>query len=200
MLVIAYDNMKRFFGQYKYYVYFLFFIILTHFAFGWLKLPFAIVFCVGLFCLLYFIVNDKGLYIRFDECFIFILIISLSWVLLSGIGGFWAQSKDYPWRNAIFRDLILRDWPVYYPKSNGYLVYYFGYWLVPALFGKLAYKMGATELWAFRIGNCALYIWSVILVSILFILLINALKADTKKKQILIPVLFIFIIGIEFKP
>lgn len=179
------------------YISLIFFVVLLCFALGWLKFPFAFVFFVSLTLLSYFSVKKSDLDIKLDKYIIYVFFVSAIFVFLSGIGGFWAQSKDYPWRNAIFRDLILRDWPVYYPKSNGYLVYYFGYWLVPALFGKLAYKMGATELWAFRIGNCALYIWSVILVSILFILLTNALKADTKKKQILIPVLFIFFSGMD---
>lgn len=83
-----------------------------------------------------------------SELAIAILVI-LCWVWLSGIGGYAFQNWDFHWRNAVFRDLINFQWPVYYPSVASLqpgtqmqpvysLVYYFGYWLPSALLGKIA--------------------------------------------------------------
>lgn len=40
-------------------------------------------------------------------------------------------------RNAIYRDLIFEQWPVFYSETNRALVYYFGYWLLPSAACKL---------------------------------------------------------------
>ena len=62
-------------------------------------------------------------------CFIFLI--------FCGQGGLFLQSWDNHTKNAIFRDLIELDWPVVYEETGNVLVYYFMYWLVPALAGKL---------------------------------------------------------------
>lgn len=129
--------------------------------------------------------------------FMLIIAIAMIWVWQSGIGGFWAQSKDYPWRNAIFRDIVLRDWPVYYDLYDGALVYYIGFWVVPALFGKLALCMGAGDVTAFQVASVAIYIWSVLLIILLFSLIITLLRADTVKKQIFVVLGFIFFSGLD---
>lgn len=128
---------------------------------------------------------------------VLLVVIALIWVWQSGIGGFWAQSKDYPWRNAIYRDIVLRDWPVYYELYDGALVYYIGFWLPPALIGKLALLFGANEVVAFQAASVAIYIWSVLLIVILFGLLITLLKADTTKKQLFVVLGFIFFSGLD---
>ena len=92
--------------------------------------------------------------------FILLIVIAAIWVWQSGIGGFWAQSKDYPWRNAIYRDIVLRDWPVYYKLYDSALVYYIAFWLPPALIGKLALLLGANDVVAFQAASVAIYIWS----------------------------------------
>ena len=129
--------------------------------------------------------------------FILLIVIAAIWVWQSGIGGFWAQSKDYPWRNAIYRDLVLRDWPVYYDMFDGALVYYIGFWLPPALIGKLALLLGANDVVAFQVASVAIYIWSVFLIVILFALLITLLKVDSTKKQLLVVLGFIFFSGLD---
>lgn len=76
---------------------------------------------------------------------IWMLVLAGIWVFLSGIGGYAFQNFDFNGRNAIFRDLINYRWPVYYttlgtetfPAGTQSMVYYFGYWLIPALIGKL---------------------------------------------------------------
>ena len=129
--------------------------------------------------------------------FIAVIIIALVWVWQSGIGGFWAQSKDYPWRNAIYRDIVLRDWPVFYELYEGALVYYIGFWLVPALFGKLALLFGANDVVAFQVASVAIYVWAVFLILVLFSLLLTLLHADTSKKQLLVVLGFVFFSGMD---
>lgn len=129
--------------------------------------------------------------------FILLIVIAAIWVWQSGIGGFWAQSKDYPWRNAIYRDIVLRDWPVYYKLYDSALVYYIAFWLPPALIGKLALLLGANDVVAFQAASVAIYIWSLFLIVILFALIITLLKADTTKKQIFVVLGFIFFSGLD---
>lgn len=129
--------------------------------------------------------------------FVILIGIALIWVWQSGIGGFWAQSKDYPWRNAIFRDIVLFDWPVYYEMYDSALVYYIGFWLPPALIGKLALLLGANEVVAFQAASVAIYVWSVLFIVILFVLLLTLLKADNTKKQLLVVLGFVFFSGLD---
>lgn len=75
---------------------------------------------------------------------IFILLFLLN--ILSGIGGFAFQNGDHSARNAVMHDLIDYNWPVKYHYTTeeeisligqeGYLSYYFAYWLPSALVGK----------------------------------------------------------------
>lgn len=62
-----------------------------------------------------------------------ILFCIFLWVYLTSI--FFYQTWDQHYRNAILRDLIDFQWPVIYDTGNA-LVYYYTYWLIPALFGK----------------------------------------------------------------
>ena len=126
-----------------------------------------------------------------------IFIISFIYSFFCGIGRFWAQSKDYPWRNAIFRDLIYRDWPVKYDKYGGALVYYIGQWLSPALFGKIAYLLGAGEKISFLIGNIALILYVTVGLSILFLLLFSYFKPKGTKAMLLVILGFIFFSGMD---
>ena len=79
-------------------------------------------------------------------------VISLLWVYLAGAGEFSWASHDHNVRAAILNDLVNYDWPVIYDlstQSNPEVVkilgqggqaafsYYFFFWTVPALIGKL---------------------------------------------------------------
>lgn len=79
----------------------------------------------------YIIKNKQDLY-KFLLLSVFILTI----LAVYGIGGFTNQSTDYIKHNAIFKALTLEKWPVLIDKDSA-LVYYFGYYIVPALFGKI---------------------------------------------------------------
>ena len=67
-----------------------------------------------------------------------LLALAAGWCFFAGIGYFYYQSFDYHFRNAVFRDLISYDWPVFYDKADTPLVYYMGFWLVPAALAKLS--------------------------------------------------------------
>jgi hypothetical protein len=76
-----------------------------------------------------------------SACVLFIIVV---WVYLSGIGKFVYQNGDHWWRNGMFDALVLEKWPVIYfsvpvehYKEPVAFVYYFGFWLPPAIIGKL---------------------------------------------------------------
>lgn len=175
------------------------------FSIGWLKWYWSIVCVVALGVCLYFgIIRDDPEY-YFEEHTIeiswpvlfTIMAIALVWVWQSGIGGFWAQSEDFRYRNAIFRDIVVRDWPVIYPATGHALVYYIGYWLFPAVFGKLVFLAGAEEDTAFGVANTVLFIWTFFIVMIVFLLLLYTLKLNDRKKQLFIVGLFILFSGAD---
>ncbi len=98
-------------------------------AYGYLILPFLI-FCLGFIkpifsipasLILAFSIyhintqlkNEDLIHFTKNELLIGILLIGF-WVWLSGIGGYAFQNWDFHTRNAIFRDLVIYRWPVYY--------------------------------------------------------------------------------------
>lgn len=206
MLTLSYAKIKK-------YAFIALAIPFIVFAIGWLKWYWAVVTVVATLACVWFgafakakkesddkvvALSDADKKITIKKwIFVLLIAIALIWVWQSGIGGFWAQSKDYPWRNAIYRDIVIRDWPVFYDMYGAALVYYIGFWLPPALFGKLALLFGANEIVAFQVASVAIYVWSVLLIVILFALLITLLKADTTKKQLLVVLGFIFFSGLD---
>ena len=140
--------------------------------------------------------NEKRIVIS-TKLLLFIVLISCIYLILCGIGRLWPQSHDCSWRNAIFRDLILRDWPVFYDKYDGALCYYFGMWLPAAILGKLVYVFSGNPVIAFTTGNIAFLIYYTIGLSLLFLLLLLYFQA-TKIKQVLTIILgFIFFSGMD---
>ena len=141
-------------------------------------------------------IKEKSIVIS-KAALIMVVLISLVYLILCGVGRLWAQSADYPWRNAIFRDLIVRDWPVYYDKFKGALSYYIGMWLPAAVPAKLIYMIcGDTET-AFTAGNLLFLLYYTIGLCILFLLLFMYLQT-VKTKHILLVVLgLIFFSGMD---
>ncbi|MCR5102754.1 MAG: hypothetical protein K6B41_15505 [Butyrivibrio sp.] len=118
------------------------------------------------------------------------LIVIVLWVCMSGVGKLMFQNSDHMTRNAIFEVLVNRDWPAIgrsdedIPDNVYGLVYYIGFWLVPALFGKV-FGIGA--------GFVFQAVWAVIGISILFLLF-----CIFRKKIVLWPLLvFIFFGGLD---
>ena len=111
-----------------------------------------------------------------------ISIVILIWTWLSGQGGFFYQTWDHHWRNAIFRDLINFQWPVIYPETGNALVYYIMHWIIPALFGKLFGWTG---------GNIALLIWTFIGLMITYLLIVFVTKVISIKHMWIVVLIFI---------
>lgn len=71
-----------------------------------------------------------------------ILLYLALWIWDSGQGAFTGQSTDHLKHNAMLNSLMHFDWPVFHPYQHDadhgfYLVYYLGYYIYPALVGKL---------------------------------------------------------------
>ncbi len=205
MLTLTYSKLKKI----AYPVLGLPFIV---FAIGWMKWYWAVVAVVATLLCIYFGALQKEKrtnkkIVPLEESsgkvtikywvLILIAFVALIWVWQSGMGGFWAQSKDYPWRNAIYRDIVTREWPVYYEKLDSALCYYIGFWLPPALLGKIAMLMGANAEAAFSVASVAVFFWAFFLVVVLFGLLLTLLRADTTKKQLFVVFGFIFFSGLD---
>jgi uncharacterized membrane protein (DUF485 family) len=71
-----------------------------------------------------------------DICIALIAAVGLT--LASGVTGFAFQTMDHWCHNAKFQDLLQNDWPLRFPTNRPVMAYYFGYYLVPAAFSKLA--------------------------------------------------------------
>ncbi len=115
-------------------------------------------------------------------------VVFLVWIWLSGQGGFFYQTWDQHYRNAVFRDLIDFNWPIIYSGTGNALVYNLAHWLVPALFGKL---------FGWLAGNIALAVWSYIGVFISFLLVVYVCKAFTPKRLLLTCTIFILWSGLD---
>lgn len=140
--------------------------------------------------------SDKKLVIS-KKLLITVIVITLVYLIFCGIGRLWAQSSDNLWRNAIFRDVIVRDWPIYYDKYDGALCYYIGMWLPAAIPAKLVYLISGSTEAAFFTGNICFLIYFGIGMCILFLLVLMHLDA-TKPKQVLMAVIgFIFFSGMD---
>ena len=129
--------------------------------------------------------------------FLLVVVVAL-WCWLAGIGNLYYQSADWWARNAVFRDLITRDWPVIYTEKNAALVYYVGYWLPSALVGKLvlAVTSGNAEA-AFFAGNIALLCWSILCVTLVVLLALFHLRAFRPRQIWLTVLIFVFFSGLD---
>lgn len=162
------------------------------FFIGWLKIGIGITLsAVLLFGLYHFIKRryekDEYFFIEAKSISIMLALVCL-WVFLSGVGGYFCQRSDLHWRNAVFRDLIDYSWPVIYPETGNALVYYYIYWMLPALVGKV---LG----WA--TANLFLFLWTVMGIFISMLLLCKTLKVYSTKKVLTICVIYVFWSGLN---
>ena len=175
-------------------------IPLLLFLLNWLDYGWAVVFC-GAFCFAFYKVYSS---IKSDDVEIVsynsllgIIGIATIWCFLAGIGYFYHQPFDYHFRNAVFRDLINYEWPVFYDKANTPMVYYMGYWLFPALFGKFALWVGLSSYNAFIFANIILFMYAVFGVTVVLIHMLKAVKANSNKQIWLAVVIFILFSGMD---
>jgi hypothetical protein len=169
-------------------------------SFLYILVPF-IIFCIGFLNILYSIplsillayiffriwqnTKNNDLVTFTKRGLIIVIIIVFLWVFLSGIGGFAFQNSDFNGRNAIFRDLIDHRWPVFYTRlgdstfsaSTYSMVYYFGFWLLPALIGKITN-------WV--VANIFLYLYSSVGIILTIFLISKKIKAPLWKSALLL--------------
>ncbi len=173
------------------------------FLIGWLKPYIAVILFVLFLYSIYlgYFKNTKFCrekLINNKNVFLTILIISLIWCYFSGIGGFWYQSADHHWRNAVFRDLINHDWPVHYQNLNVKLVYYMGFWLPSALIVKaISLFCSLSRHLSFFIGNEILFVYATTGLFLVFTNILFALKIKKYSKALLAIVIFIFFSGLD---
>jgi hypothetical protein len=160
---------------------------------SWLRwyigIPAAGILTFGLWSLLktHYLSNDSVMQIP-KWPILFTSLAILLWLWTSGIGGYFVPVYDSPWRLAIFRDLVNFNWPVIYPQTGNGFVYYFMYWMVPALFGKL---------FGFSAGNVFLFLWTYIGLMISFLLILYLCHAFTSSKIWIAAVLFFGFSGLN---
>lgn len=155
------------------------------FFFGWLKWYLAIFFSSILLAGMYLAIkrdywnNMDDIEIPVRNLFIVIAAFAF-WLFISGSCYTSVAKCDIIWRNSTLRDLVNYDWPVYYPDRDGYLCYYFVFWMVPALAGKIFGGM-----WAAYI---ALACWFILILLTSFLLITYYFKdySDSVLKIILL--------------
>lgn len=142
------------------------------FFLGWLKWYWGVLFSgillFGTFCMIkkdYWNNTDK-LELPILHLILIVVVFGL-WILYSGSCGVGVSNFDTPWRTAYLRDLIDFKWPVYYPETDSGLCYYFIFWLVPALFGKI----GGLEV-AFIVQ----WFWMLFIIFVSFLLILYLFK------------------------
>lgn len=124
-------------------------------------------------------------------------IIALIWCFCAGIGYFYYQSFDYHFRNAVFRDLINYPWPVFYDKADTPMVYYMGFWLVPAFLTKICALFGFSQNTLFLTGNILLLLYAALGTLLIFLHLFYALKTKNTKQMLVATLLFMFFSGAD---
>lgn len=142
------------------------------FFLGWCRwyigIPAAILCIVSVvFCMMQYLKEQKSmekLEISWKKAALIAGIIFL-WVGFSGVGSYTWQNIDHWWRNEIFELLVNEKWPVISMREvDGVMqergmVYYLGFWLPSALFGKI---FGIEAGYAFQ------YLWTVIGILIMY--------------------------------
>jgi len=131
---------------------------------------------------------------------VLIALVVISWVLLSGVGGAFPQKPDLHWRNAILHDLINYPWPVRYTDGfDSSLTYYIGFWMVPALFGKIiAITLGTQAGWI--AANVASAIYCMAMIFVVTLLLMSRLNVTSHKKMLLVLGVLVFFSGMDILP
>lgn len=124
-------------------------------------------------------------------------LIMLLWTYLGGLNGLFYQSADWPWRNAIFHDLVEKPWPVVYDEKGSALVYYIGFWMPAALAGKIVGALTNSVVLAWRIARMALWTWTSLGMLLIALLLMVHIQANGFKKQLIALLVLIFFSGMD---
>ncbi len=130
--------------------------------------------------------EDIGIHIIFA-----LLLLALIFVFGYYIGwsGGAPQAGDWNKHNAILRDLIEYEWPVYYSQGEtAMLTYYIAQYLVPAFIGKICNT-------SFTVGQYALFIWNCLGIVLVVFWLLIVTRAKSLGKQIIAVLVFLFFGG-----
>ncbi|MBR3149139.1 MAG: hypothetical protein IKF64_03135, partial [Eubacterium sp.] len=164
----------------------------------WLKLFIGIP-CAILLAIVVFLASkceDREIKIK-KSTLIALAALLVLWAFLSGQGGFFTQKRDYEYRNVIFRDLINFSWPVRYKNGNDEsLVYYIGYWLIPALFGKLGVAIGGFKL-GWLVARISILIWTVILLYVTVLVVLFKVGKGNSRAVFITLAIFILFSGMD---
>lgn len=172
---------------------FIFFMSWLDYAFA---IGFTLIFALGFYKLYGDCSKTKSEIRISNNVLLSAIAIAVVWCFFAGIGYFYYQSFDYHFRNAVFRDLINYPWPVFYNQANTPLVYYMGFWLLPAALAKLI-SIGGNSYVAFLVGNIYLFIYAAFGVTLLLLHLSVAVQAKQLKKFLLAALIFIFFSGMD---
>lgn len=171
------------------------------FALGFLKIPFAI--AGGLLSVIVYLLmirkkvkNESTIEIS-RWMLVLIFFICMVWCFIGGQGGFFYQSPDWNYRNAIFRDLITNSWPVYYSNTGDALVYYIGHWLPAAVIAKIVYFVTGNMDITWLAGRILLWIWTAVGCMLMMLLMALKLKVKTKKQVLFTVFMLIFFSGMD---
>ena len=170
------------------------------FYLGYIKLFISIPLAIGLLFLFKRLVQAKK--IKEESTFLpkkYIVILGIVITIIcffAGMGGNFYQSNDYHWRNAIFRDLINFDWPVYYENIDASLCYYIGHWIIPAIVAKPFLLISSNVAW--QIGNIMLLLWSSFGVLLAMLWLIYLLQIKKAKYVLFAVAAFLLFSGMDF--
>lgn len=156
------------------------------FALGFMRLPYGIILSAAVCAVMYFIMKQsKGdmSTVNADKRTLIVMCIVIPLLMLvCGQCGIFEQTPDWNGRNAQLSDLVNNSWPVYYSDGSAY-TYYFGFFLIPAVFGKI---FGLHAAWF------AQFLISVLGMMLIYLYLIKITKADSFKKQMLVLLVFLF--------
>ena len=134
------------------------------FLLGWLKLPSGLLLAAAMLpaCLLAWRKRHGGPSGLSRVELACIVTAAVAWVSLSGVGGVFHLNKDWLTRMSVLRDLVVGPWPASYGQQDGgdlILRCPLGYYLVPALVGKLTSLAGARAmLWAWTAAGTAVFL------------------------------------------
>ena len=170
------------------------------FILSWLNFGFAALFALLFAGAFYFAYPREAYEESADfnrKSLVLIATVAAIWCFFAGIVYFYYQSFDYHFRNAVFRDLINYDWPVFYPLANTPLVYYMAFWLVPASIAKFFGLFITDRYTLFMLGNYVLFIYAAFGVALIFAHLAQALKVRTVKQISAGIALFILFSGMD---
>lgn len=92
------------------------------------------------------------------------------------------------------RDMVNYDWPVIYENGTG-LVYYIGYWTVPALIGKIGLFWNADVAWS--VAKVALLCWSTLNITVVALLILSAFNRSDAISCLLVCLILAFFSGMD---